>query len=265
MGTLVAGVGEVFRIANPGQGVAEFPLAAQCPTCPSQPRPKRTYDGVELRLRKRFSDNWSLDTSYLYSRLYGNYSGLASSDENGRLAPNTDRFFDGLYQSYDSFGGLVYGRLQTDRPHQYKLQGTYDLRWGTTFGLEYLLESGTPLQTQVNQITIPFFPYGRGDLGRTPTLSRTNLSVAQEFRLTPSTRIGLNLNVLNLFDQDTATGYNTTPYRDAINLPNEAFFAGFDFASVAANTAGIRPDARFRQANAFLARREIRLMARLIF
>ena len=265
VGTLVSGVGEVFRIANPGQGPAEFPLAAQCPTCPSQPRPKRSYDGVEVRLRKRLSNNWTLDTSYLYSRLYGNYSGLASSDENGRLAPNTDRFFDGLYQSYNSFGDLVYGRLQTDRPHQYKLQGTYDLRWGTTFGLEYLLESGTPLQTQVNQITIPFFPYGRGDLGRTPTLSRTNLSVAQEFRLTPSTRIGLNVNVINLFDQDTATGFNTTPYRDAINLPNEAFFAGFDFASVAANTAGIRPDARFRQANAFLARREIRLMARLIF
>ena len=265
VGTLVAGVGEVFRIANPGQGPAEFPLAAQCPTCPSQPRPKRTYDGVELRLRKRLSNNWSLDTSYLYSRLYGNYSGLASSDENGRLAPNTDRFFDGLYQSYNSFGELVYGRLQTDRPHQYKLQGTYDLRWGTTFGLEYLLESGTPLQTQVNQITIPFFPYGRGDLGRTETLSRTNLSVAQDFRFTPSMRIGLNLNVINLFDQDTATGYNTTPYRDAINLPNEAFFAGFDFATVAANTAGIRPDARFRQANAFLGRREIRVMARLIF
>jgi hypothetical protein len=117
----------------------------------------------------------------------------------------------------------------------------------------------------VNPITIPFFPYGRGDLGRTPTLSRTNLSVAQDFRLTPSMRIGLNLNVINLFDQDTATGYNTTPYRDAINLPNEAFFAGFDFASVAANTAGIRPDARFRQANAFLGRRELRLMARVIF
>jgi hypothetical protein len=265
VGTLVPNVGEVFRIANPGQGIAEFPLAAECPTCPAQPRPKRLYDGVEVRLRKRLSNRWSMDTSYLFSRLYGNYSGLSSSDENGRNAPNTDRFFDGLYQAFDASGGSVFGRLQTDRPHQFKLQATYDLPWGTGVGLNYFLESGTPLQTQVTEKTIPFFPFGRGDLGRTPNLHRTDLYVQHDIRLTGELRLNLNVNVINLFDQDIATGYNVTPYRDPINLANEAFFAGFDLNSVVRNTAGIRPDARFRQANAFQARREIRLGARLTF
>ena len=264
VGTLVPGVGEVFRIANPGQSVAEFPLKAECPTCPALPRPKRRYDGVEVRLRKRLANRWSMDTSYLYSRLYGNYSGLSSSDENGRNAPNTDRFFDGLYQTYDSHGNPVYGLLQTDRPHQFKMQATYDLPWGTGLGLNYVLESGTPLNTQINEKTIPFFPFGRGDLGRTPTYSRTDLAVQHDLRL-HGTRVNVGVNVTNLFDQDTATNFNVTPYRDAINLSNEAFFAGFDFASVVANTAGIRPDARFRQASAFLARREIRFQAKFTF
>jgi len=265
VGTLVPGVGEVFRIANPGQGIAEFPLAAECPTCPAQPGPERVYDGIEVRLRKRFSNRWSLDSSYLLSRLRGNYSGLASSDENGRVAPNTDRFFDGLYQAFDQQGNAVYGRLQTDRPHQFKAQATYDLPWGTGLGVNYVLESGTPLQTQVTQKTIPFFPNGREDLGRTPTYSRTDLLVQHTVKLPQHTRLNLNANVINLFDQDTATGYNTTPYRDPINLSNEAFFAGFDLNTAVANTAGIRTDGRFRQANAFLARREIRLAATFSF
>jgi len=89
--------------------------------------------------------------------------------------------------------------------------------------------------------------------------------VQHTVKLPQHTRLNLNANVINLFDQDTATGYNTTPYRDPINLSNEAFFAGFDLNTAVANTAGIRTDARFRQANAFLARREIRLAATFSF
>src|SRR6185503_3969999 len=58
VGTIVPGVGEVFRIANPGFGVAEFTLGT---AFPAQPKAKRTYDGVELRARKRFANRWSLE------------------------------------------------------------------------------------------------------------------------------------------------------------------------------------------------------------
>jgi hypothetical protein len=37
-----------------------------------------------------------MNASYLYSRLYGDYSGLASSDEAGRATPNVTRYGDGL-------------------------------------------------------------------------------------------------------------------------------------------------------------------------
>jgi len=113
VGVLVPGVGEVFYIANPGEGVAEFILADECPTCPAVPKAKRDYKGLELTFQKRYSDNWALYLSYTISRLYGNYSGLASSDEDGRTSPNVNRFFDALYMTFDRNAELVYGRLGT--------------------------------------------------------------------------------------------------------------------------------------------------------
>ena len=57
------------------------------------------------------------------------------------------------------------GRQGTDRPHQFKVQGTYDLPWGTMVGVNALVESGVPKSTIMTQKGISFFPYGRGNLG----------------------------------------------------------------------------------------------------
>ena len=45
------------------------------------PKPKRQYDALEFTLTRRFANNWFCSASYIYSRLYGNYAGLANSDE----------------------------------------------------------------------------------------------------------------------------------------------------------------------------------------
>ena len=104
-GVLEPGVGEIYRIANPGYGWDVAPLTGpNCPNCPIQPPAKRVYDGVEVRLRKRLSNSWEMTTSYTLSRLFGNYSGLANSDENGRTDPNSSRGFDSLAESYDAQG-----------------------------------------------------------------------------------------------------------------------------------------------------------------
>ena len=135
-GVLVPGIGEVYRITNPGERMGENVLRdfAGCATCPNQPKPTRNYDGVEFRFQKRFSDNWQLTTTYLYSRLYGNYSGLTSSDENTRNSPSVNRFFDGQYYSFDHKGQPVFGLLQTDRPHVFKVEGFYERRGARASG-----------------------------------------------------------------------------------------------------------------------------------
>ena len=265
VGVQVAGIGEIFRIANPGFGLAEHTLTAICPTCPDQPPAKRTYDGLEFRLVKRYSNRWQMTASYLYSRLYGNYSGLASSDENGRTSPNVNRYFDGLYQSFDQRGQPVFGLLQTDRPHEVKITPSYDFKWGTQVGVFYLIEAGTPQQTQISEKSIPFYPFGRNDLGRTPVFSQTDLFLQHNFSLPGSRRLNVGVNVTNLFDQDTVTRLFTTPYRDSLNISDAAFFAGFDAVAVAKATTAIRPDPRFGLPDQWQNRRTARLQVKFVF
>ena len=266
VGIQVAGVGEVFMIANPGFGIAKYTLAGTCETCPAQPKAKRDYDGVELRLRKRLSNNWSMNTSYLWSRLYGNYAGLASSDENGRTSPSVERAFDGEYMSFDQNGQPVYGLLATDRPHQFKMQATYDFPHGTGAGLNYFLASGTPQSSTITFKSVPVYAYGRGDLGRTPVFSSTDLSLWQTVKLPGNTNATLALNVFNLFDQNTITRIYTTRYRDQLpGLTDATFFQGFDEAAIVAANPNVRPDPRFGQPDQYQGARTLRLQVKFTF
>jgi hypothetical protein len=180
----------------------------------------RNYDGIELRLTKRLSNNWSAFAGYTWSRLFGNYGGLASSDENGRTSPNVDRYFDGMYLLFDDNGVPVEGLLPTDRPHYFKGQFTYDFKWGTNVGVFTQVSSGTPLSTFISlQGYSPTFVNGRGDLGRTPVFSETGLFVQHDIKLMAGHRVNVNLNIDNLFDQDTVTNITTTPWRDNFAVP----------------------------------------------
>ena len=268
-GVLVPGIGEVYRITNPGESIGENVLRdfAGCTTCPNQPKPTRNYDGIEFRFQKRFSDNWQLTTTYLFSRLYGNYSGLTSSDENNRNSPSVNRFFDGQYYSFDHNGLPVFGLLQTDRPHVFKVEGSYDLPWGTGIGLYWFAESGTPLQTEMREKGIPFYPFGRNDLGRTAALTRTDLLIQHNFRLLGNHRINVGLNIENLFDHDTVTRVFQVVNRDTFNVSDQVFFSGtFDpIALQAANPNTYRPDPRFNLADQWQQRREMRLQVRYTF
>jgi hypothetical protein len=280
-GISVPGVGEVFFIANPGFGVAEQILPAPAPPAPHA---IRDYDGIEFRLQKRLSNNWSLNSSYLFSRLFGNYGGLASSDEPnattgvGRTSPNVDRYFDALYMSYDATGsrGPVLGLLATDRPHQFKTQVTYSAPWGTSIGLDGWIESGSPLQSQLSWRGFPVYFRGRADLGRTPTYSQLNLFVQHDVKLGAGRKVNVNLNVTNLFDQDNAINVSNTPWRDSFNVPglssdasNAYFFAGFDPAALAAQIRAsggtMRPNPLFNLPSAYQSRREFRLAFKFVF
>ncbi len=98
---------ENFFIANPGRGIVGQPFASGIP---ATPKAKREYDALEIRFDKRLSSNSFFNASYTYSRLYGNYSGLASSDENGRSSPNVNRFFDLPFLGFNTNGQPDVGR-----------------------------------------------------------------------------------------------------------------------------------------------------------
>lgn len=256
VGVLDPAVGEVFFIANPGEGIATDILG---PNFPNQPKAVREYDGLTLTFRKNFSNNWGLNASYTYSKLYGNYSGLASSDEDGRLSPNVNRFFDGLQSSFDANGNAVYGRLASDRPHQFKAQFIYQTPWGTIVSLDQRIASGTPLTTEYDVAPgLPFYPYGRGDLGRTPSITQTDLYLAHEFAIGGDNSVELSVSVFNLFDEDTAIDFDNSGVQSDLPLSEEEFFAGFDPEQVI-NSEEVPRNPLFNLANQFQSARSVRL------
>ena len=279
VGIYVAG-NEDYLIANPGEGLAVV-MEPLYPTFVT-PKTKRDYDSVELRLRRRLANNWSAELSYLWSRLYGNYSGLASSDEGGsgtgRTDPDISRYFDNTIQSYGADGKAVYGLLPTDRAHTIKVQGTYSFnKIGTEIGAFGILESGTPQTSYQRYSGYPVFIYGRNDLGRSPWYSQIDLVVTQPIKLGRNRRLLLQANVDNLFDQGTWTGlynvysgYGPAPYRDSITLtmPPAVLYnpSGYDPAAIAAAYTGtLRKNPLYLTPNIFQGRRQLRVSAKFSF
>ena len=85
------------------------------------------------------------------------------------------------------------GRLATDRPNVVKLYGSYTFPFGTQFGANFYGGSGTPISTYVvtlNQTNL--FVEGRGDMGRTPVLTRTDLLLSHELNLMKSQQSASN-------------------------------------------------------------------------
>jgi hypothetical protein len=151
---------------------------------------------------------------------------------------------------YDSHGNPVEGRLNTDRPNYLKLQGSYDLPWGTIVGLNWYARSGALFSKGISYQGYGSVWYdGRGSMGRTPVEQATDLYLQHDIKLGGTRRVNLNVNISNLFDNDVATAIYTTQYRDTFLLtPVESFFAGFDPVAIATANSRIRQESVPRQA-----------------
>ena len=218
-----------------------------------------------LTFQKRYSNKWGLFGSYTISRLYGNYSGLASSDEDGRVSPNVNRFFDGIAMLYDRNAKLVYGRLGTDRPNQFKGQFLYGFDWNMIIGLNQYIGQGIPITEEGSVLLVPFMPYGRGNLGRTPLLTSTDLSVMQSFDLGDRVKVQIGATILNLFDQDTVTRrYNNRMVGDLPLDDREFFGGGWDYEALLRADPTLL-DVKFNQPDQYQVPRSIRLTAKFTF
>jgi hypothetical protein len=241
--------GEAYYITNPGRGfsVSKFVEAGLPPT----PKPKRTYDAAEVRLRRRFRNRWSADVSYVYSRLHGLFSGLASSDWHGLMSPNLLRDFDNWFANYDSHGNLVDGPLNTDRPHQLKVYAVYDFPFGLSVGGFFNAMSGTP-KTRFAFLSRDFVKVeNRGSDGRSPTWTMTSLFLVQSFHpfKDPGKRIEINFNVVNLFDQATSLQVSPIMNRQWVPLwsPGDdpgIVLDGYDYMALM-EAQGVEIDPRF--------------------
>ena len=249
---------EQFFIINPGEGIhagSGLVPATDCPAgeCGIQPHAIRNYDSLEFRVTKRESNNWFGVFSYTYSRLWGNYGGLTSAFSfdggsstaagGGRLSPNVSRSFDEPFMQFTADGKYAEGLLPTDRPHTFTFYGYYRLKWlghETQIGGTQRAYSGTPVGSYIATGGNAFAPqfvagedkwvnWHRADNGdivvdgvttrRTPVYTQTDLSIAQEFKISKSNeklRLRFEANALNVLNQHAAVSI-----ADQISADNE--------------------------------------------
>jgi hypothetical protein len=303
IGTLVNG-SEVYIYGNPGEGIATTAITTGATEPFVMPKPKREYTALEFTANRRLNNNWFVSGSYVWSKLFGNYTGLVNTDEvtapgrafggaqeafgqRTRPGSNATRAWDLDEYMFDSNGNFVYGRLPTDRPHVLKLFGSYVFDFGTNVGLNFYAGSGTPASKTVWSVfNYGIFADGRGSLGRTPTITQTNLLLNHDFRLGGGTkRLRLEFNALNVFNQREARhifeAYNRLSAAgsrlvgSALRISSFDLTQGYDYEALlaatpdaqkpaSANTSGFR-DPRFGLPDIFNPGFEGRFMVRFMF
>jgi hypothetical protein len=281
---------EAYIIGNPGRGLHLQTLQAL--GYAKSTRPQRRYDGLEFVLDKRLSNNFYFNVNYTLSRLYGNYSGLASSDEphlvNGRLSPGVSRAFDLPFIGFTAKGEKDNGRLQTDRPHVFNIYGAYIFDWmksktnSTEISAFQTVTSGQPQTTTIygaSTVTPQIF-LGRGDLGRSPMFSQTDLNLTHRYKFGSDDQftMAFDVNFLNLWDQATVTGVYTTMNPStapvnaaALGLTQVQYANGLTdgslldriFARIASQPD--RSDIRYKQPFLYQLPRTVRFGFRLLF
>jgi hypothetical protein len=146
--------GNNYFLFNPGRRYAGSTedLACSDPAIGCFGRARRYYRALEFTATKRFSNNFQFISSYVYSSLTGNYEGLFRND-NGQSDPNITSLFDLV-----TLLANTYGRLPNDRPHQFKLDGSYQWKFKLMTSASFRAQSGIPFDA-----LIPHPVYGNNE------------------------------------------------------------------------------------------------------
>jgi hypothetical protein len=239
----LASLGESFGV--PGVAFNADGSFGTCPTCPANPKAVRDYDGLEVRITKNMSNHWGGMFAYTWSRLWGNYTGLTTTDQSdggghGRNSPDTTRAFDEPFYYFQANGKSVNGPLPTDRPNTLKGYVYYQLPWGhratSTFGFFQSAYQGSPVSSYADVglaccgspiESVYLYGFGKwadvntnqdgsfASLGavhsrRTPWYNQTDFNFVQAFKINPHHEnqvLGFDFNVINLLNQHSVTSY----------------------------------------------------------
>ena len=183
---------------------------------------KRTNTSFELSARKRFSNNWQMLASYVWSRLEGNYDGTFQNST-GQLDPNINSAFD-----YADFLVNADGRLSNERVHQWKFDGSYEVSRGALSGLNLGLStrwfSGYPLNAYGHSFLYANWEeylVPRGSAGRGPSEWEADMQVSYPIRLGETRRMNLFMDIFNLFNRQ-----NTIQLDERYNLIEDGGCSG---------------------------------------
>ena len=189
-----------FYMGNPGHGQLEAaPDLLTYSWMLPMPPPKRTFRGVELTAVKRFSSDWQMMASYLWSKLEGNYDGA--------FYPDYDQYMPNISAAYDFGDFLVHndGYLSNDRRHQAKVSAAYSFPFGLTTGATAYYRTGTPVSALGASWYGPILYLSqRGAWGRTDAEYEMDLHLAYPIKV-GGAQVSFLLDVFNLFDRQGET------------------------------------------------------------
>jgi outer membrane receptor protein involved in Fe transport len=187
----------------------------------NDPLAERKYKTVTFELRRRLQHGWSMDVSYAWSRLSGNYDQDYSDDPTGTTFNPSPLIDDGP----GAFSSDRYreGVLSQDRTHIYKILGTWMPAWVDHLSLGVFVrgQSGTPWEARglpwdssVNYLRV-LEPLGSH---RTPFWTNVDALAKYTILLTPKRRLHLEGRLLNVFNRETALLVDQRAYLDPRNL-----------------------------------------------
>jgi hypothetical protein len=166
----------------------------------------RRYQALEVLFNKRMSDRWQLLLSYVYSKCTGTIDNWWGGDDLG-LANN-----EGLDLNDPNYWINVDGRCIVDPMHMLKAQGTYILPFDIGLSAYFRYQSGftytRQIRTPLDQGRVTFLTEERGSR-RYPALTNLDLRLEKTFTLANKYRIGLMMDVFNIFNSDTVTSWGT--------------------------------------------------------
>jgi len=193
--------GQSYFITNPGGTFTHNPTNGVELVPPVDfPEASRDFSGIEVSLNKRFSNNWQLYTSLMWSELKGNYEGLYSRD-NRQIDPNITSKFD-LPDLLDNADGM----LQNDREWQFKAYGSYHFDFGLVTGVNMFFLTGNPVSKLGAHPVYGLderFVTQRGSEGRTEDWLNFDLHFAYPFAVGDFTLEAM-VDVFNIFDEQVA-------------------------------------------------------------
>jgi len=269
----LASLGAAFGVAGPPPWEFNATAFGTCPSCPPMPKAIRNYDGVELRLSIAPYHGMSGVVSYTYSSLWGNYTGLTTTDQTdggitGRDSPDTTRAFDEPFFYFGANGQSNAGPLPTDRPNVFKGQIYYAApSWKhnqATLGIFQQMLQGSPVSSYIGvgygsyngEPLESTYVYGRGqwvDLTRdastglvtasapyarrTPWFTQTDFSLADEIKTGEHESIKFEGTAQNLWNQRAVTSYwasmDSTNFSTGIFPGGEPVWGGAPFYQAA--------------------------------
>jgi hypothetical protein len=191
----------------------------------NDPLADRKYRTFGIELNRSLRDRWSMNVSYAWSRLYGNYdqdyAGRGTSIGEAVIFNTSSLLNDGPGAFTDD--RFRQGVLSQDRTHVYKILATWmpAVLDNLSVGVYVRGQSGTPWEARG-------LPWSSGatylrylepaGTNRNPFWTNVDLLLKYGVRLDARRAVRLEARILNVFDQETALSVDQRKYLDPRNL-----------------------------------------------